>query len=195
MDNELYHHGIKGQKWGVRRYQNKDGSLTYAGKKRALKLQDKYTNLSGNKKYSNKDGELTYSGRKKALKLKEEYSNLTGGKQLRKYSHSNSDAKTVNQKPKTKLIKEMSNEELQAKIDRMGLEQKYRSMMKESASSVSKKEVSKGKQFVNEVITNAGKNVATQAAVWAMGTAVNKAIEGVTGEKGAINPKKGQKDK
>ena len=32
--NELYHYGIKGQKWGVRRYQNKDGSLTAAGKKR-----------------------------------------------------------------------------------------------------------------------------------------------------------------
>jgi hypothetical protein len=31
----LYHHGVKGQKWGVRRYQNKDGSLTAAGKKRA----------------------------------------------------------------------------------------------------------------------------------------------------------------
>ena len=30
----LYHHGIKGQKWGVRRYQNEDGSLTSAGKKR-----------------------------------------------------------------------------------------------------------------------------------------------------------------
>lgn len=35
MDSyELMHHGIKGQKWGVRRYQNKDGSLTPAGKQR-----------------------------------------------------------------------------------------------------------------------------------------------------------------
>lgn len=32
--NELYHHGIKGQKWGVRRFQNPDGSLTKAGKDR-----------------------------------------------------------------------------------------------------------------------------------------------------------------
>lgn len=30
----FYHHGIKGQKWGIRRFQNKDGSLTAAGKKR-----------------------------------------------------------------------------------------------------------------------------------------------------------------
>ena len=34
-DGELYHYGVKGQKWGVRRYQNKDGSLTSAGKKKA----------------------------------------------------------------------------------------------------------------------------------------------------------------
>lgn len=40
-DSELYHHGVKGMKWGVRRYQNADGSLTTAGKKRAAKLNEK----------------------------------------------------------------------------------------------------------------------------------------------------------
>lgn len=34
LTDELYHHGIKGQKWGVRRFQNKDGSLTKEGRKR-----------------------------------------------------------------------------------------------------------------------------------------------------------------
>ena len=34
---ELYHHGIKGMRWGIRRFQNEDGSLTPAGKRRISK--------------------------------------------------------------------------------------------------------------------------------------------------------------
>lgn len=45
---EIYHHGVKGQKWGVRRYQNKDGSLIAAGKKRYQARKEK------KKEYRNK---------------------------------------------------------------------------------------------------------------------------------------------
>lgn len=39
MTNELYHHGILGQRWGVRRYQNKDGTLTSVGKKHRIEQE------------------------------------------------------------------------------------------------------------------------------------------------------------
>lgn len=62
---ELYHHGIKGQKWGVRRFQDKDGGLTAAGKKRYAEYQkketayrEKLTNISKNKNLSEKEKEL-----------------------------------------------------------------------------------------------------------------------------------------
>ena len=41
-NGELYHSGVKGMKWGVRRYQNKDGSLTAAGKKRYREVRDNF---------------------------------------------------------------------------------------------------------------------------------------------------------
>lgn len=55
--NELYHHGIKGQKWGVRRFRNEDGTLTEAGKR----------------KYYDKDGKLNKAGIKYNKKQREKF--------------------------------------------------------------------------------------------------------------------------
>lgn len=56
-DDELYHHGIKGQRWGVRRFQNADGTLTSAGKTRLSDYREKeYKRLD--KKYDKKISRL-----------------------------------------------------------------------------------------------------------------------------------------
>ena len=52
-EEELRHHGIKGQKWGVRRYQNKDGSLTADGRKRYA------DSIADTKVYTKKGVEVT----------------------------------------------------------------------------------------------------------------------------------------
>lgn len=52
-EDELYHYGVKGQKWGVRRFQNTDGSLTEAGKNRYKPFKSGVKKVSkGLKKYA-----------------------------------------------------------------------------------------------------------------------------------------------
>ena len=78
MENNLQHHGIPGQKWGVRRFQNKDGSLTTAGKKR---VKDGNSTVKDERKEASKNrrnlSDADLKKRIERMKLEKEMKDLT----------------------------------------------------------------------------------------------------------------------
>lgn len=112
MSNELTHHGIKDQKWGLRRFQNPDGSLTPAGRERYGVGKERGTTSSA---------EQTKSP--KSSSLQKDDTQSTASKSKRK-------------------INEMSDDELRARINRLNMEEQYRNLVarqKEASRSPAKK--------------------------------------------------------
>lgn len=83
-------------------------------------------------------------------------------------------------------LKDLTDNELRARISRLEMEKRYKDLTK----SEEQRNISKGKAFVTDVLEKSGKNIATQATTYVLGTTVNK----VAGKE-IVNPKKGQKDK
>lgn len=69
--DSLVHHGIKGQKWGIRRYQNFDGTYTKAGLKRYSESVDRYEQKKQAYKSIKNSGESRYNKQMAKAKMKE----------------------------------------------------------------------------------------------------------------------------
>ena len=149
MEYELQHHGIKGMKWGVRRFQNKDGSLTPAGKKRYerdvrennAKKKDNRIVIDGPdpKRWAKED-----TGR--AKKVVDASSDMVG--ELKKIDNN---TKPTAKKQKMDLSS-MTDQQLRDRINRANLEKQYNDLFSPTEAS----KVSRGRQCVSEVLDAAG---------------------------------------
>ena len=130
MDNELYHHGVKGMKWGVKKTPVRSSS--------------------GNTR-KRKSNTLSLFKKKKTT---------------RKVSSANSSP------AQTKSIKDMSDDELQRKIDRARLEQKYLELNPETVSRG--RRIAKG--VINNVIVPSAEDLGKQVVKSFMAKGINKVL-------------------
>lgn len=187
--NELYHWGVKGMKWGVRRYQNADGSYTSAGKKRRK---------IGLGRYENKDGSLTSAGKKRMYREQFDMENKER-KEQRKYTADpnrwvkedmersnrvindsanlarnlkNVTDKSIRNTPKTRLdLSNMSDQELRNQINRELLERQYNDVFNPP-------QVSKGKERASKILEVAGDTLVVAGSAVTLALGIRSLIKG-----------------
>ena len=203
-DDELYHYGIKGQKWGVRRYQNKDGSLTPAGKKRRSssdevrnmstdELRQKVRRLNNEQRYI----DLTKSSSSSISKTADgiERASRIGGDANKIYKSMNGEnnpySKVANQgidaMSRTARLTKKIDSNIRSKNDTVKALKKLETMsdadlakevdrldLEQQYSRLSNSKIRRGKTSVNEVLDIAGDIVGIGASAVAIAVGIKK---------------------
>ena len=203
-DDELYHYGIKGQKWGVRRYQNKDGSLTPAGKKRRSnfdevrnmstdELRQKVRRLNNEQRYI----DLTKSSSSSISKTADgiERASRIGGDANKIYKSMNGEnnpySKVANQgidaMSRTARLTKKIDSNVRSKNDTAKALKKLETMsdadlakevdrldLEQQYSRLSNSKIRRGKTSVNEVLDIAGDIVGIGASAVAIAVGIKK---------------------
>ena len=171
MSDYLTHYGVLGMKWGVRRYQNKDGTRTTEGKKRTKEktspmsddeLNSKVKRLNLEKQYRDLRRETSKPSKmEKTKKVVDTTSNLINeAKKLNR---------ETNSQQKTKLdLSNMTDQQLRDRINRTNLEKQYNDMFAPTET------VSKGKQYVSDILDVGGSVLAIGGSALGIALAIKE---------------------
>lgn len=178
MTNELYHHGIKGMRWGVRRYQNKDGTLTSAGNKRYARDAreqgyDKYDSESRTYyKTSKKNGrsDLNVDANRYAREDTERAKRLVDStKQMNesiRLANQNSLNRAAKRNKENRMdLSSMTDQELRQQINRELLERQYNDVFNQ-------KKVSRGREFAANILETTGSVLAVTSSALGIALAI-----------------------
>ena len=154
--DELYHWGIKGMKWGVRRYQNKDGTLTSAGRK----------HYGGEGNAGEEEPKVEYAPKRSGKKA-EEYTD----EELRtRINRLQMEKQYRDLQGQTNIRADDPNKELKAEKERLQLQKDVKQL---------RNDVYGGKSFVKQVMSDAGKQVLTKATAGMMSYGVKRFVNDV----------------
>ena len=196
-NNELYHHGIKGMKWGVRRFQRKDGTRTAAGKMRErenlsamsdqelrskinrMNLEKRYNSLtSGSGQSTGLDiAEKSAKAGSSASKIANSISKAKGkgssatdvvSKSFDTASKTVTAAKTIKNATRTKKV------DLSSMSDQELRERVNRMDLEQQYSNLKKETVSKGRVNASQVLDVAGSVLAAGASATALALSIYK---------------------
>lgn len=175
--DELIHSGVKGMKWGVRRYQNKDGTLTDTGKKRYArdareKEFNKYDTESGKYyKESKKNGRTDLEADAKRY-VNEDVQRTkrladAGSQMTRELQNVNSKAARRDAQKNKMDLSQMSEKEMRDQINRAILERQYNDMFNPANEK-------RGRERAGEILETAGSVLAVTSSALGIALAIKE---------------------
>lgn len=164
MEYTIYHSGVKGMKWGVRRYQNKDGSLTPEGKKR-------YDRDIAENNAKKKDNRIQIDGPDPNRWAKEDIKRAKGvtdsSKDMVKELKNINDSSKSRSKKQTMDLSKMSDQEMRSQINRALLEKQYNDMF-------APQKTSRGREVVSKTLETAGTVLAIGSSALGIALAIKE---------------------
>lgn len=157
--DEIKHHGIKGQKWGVRRYQNEDGSLTAKGKQRYGTKENFEKQYPEDIKRNVKTAKKTVGTAEKAATAKQQ-----------SHERAKEERKREIKADREKQIREeaykMSDKELRDVVNRLNMEERYTQVMRDrEVIEVGKSKTEKFMDFTVTALTVASTGLSIYATL------------------------------